>query len=361
MSAINIINGEDKTRSKNAIPSILSDALGVCFDPDVGHDYLEDSTDRFDFYHRVEERLPFDIDILNKITNGGLPNKTLNVLVGGVNAGKTLILCHVAAASLKQQKNVLYITLEMAQEWIAQRIDANLLDVAMDRILKLDKDEYDRKMRRLREIYKGKLIIKEFPTASAGAHHFKALLNELWMKKQFKPDIIIIDYINICCSSRLKRGAGVGMYEYIKSIAEELRGLAVEMGPPVLTATQLNREGFSSSDPDMTDVAESFGLPATADFMLVMIALDILNQIMIKQIKSRYGDKTKNEKFNLGIDRDKMRIYDPDKQVQKVNETIQPVLDRDSGNTSTEMQNIKEWQKEMDSNRPKFSPEEWGI
>ena len=336
LESIHIMDGSDKQKDKGMIPKILSDALAVSFDPNVGHDYLEDSDKRYEFYHRVEERIPFDLQMLNKITKGGLPKKSLNVIVGGVNVGKTLVLCHCAAAYLAQNKNVLYITLEMAQERIAQRIDANLLNVSLDDIESLSKVDYDRKIQRLKSNIKGKLIIKEYPPISASAIHFKALLNELKLKKQFKPDVIIVDYINLCASSRLKLGGSVNTYSFIKAISEELRGLSVEVEPPILTATQLTREGFGSSDPDMTDVAESFGLPATADFMIVLInseELEAANLLQVKQIKSRYGDVTKHKRFVVGIERAKMKLYDVDEKAQKV------VTDRGKTDEDEEQEN----------------------
>ena len=320
LESIHIMDGSEKQKDKGMIPKILSDALAVSFDPNIGHDYLEDADARYDFYHKVEERIPFDLTMLNKVTKGGLPKKTLNVILAGVNVGKSLMMCHCAANYLAQNKNVLYITLEMAEQRIAERIDANLLNVNLDDIENLTKAEYDRKISKLKGHIKGKLIIKEYPTASAGALHFKALLNELKLKKQFKPDVVIIDYINLCLSSRIKQGNNVNSYTYIKAISEELRGLAVETDVPILTATQLTREGFSNSDPDMTDVAESFGLPATADFMIVMINTEELEQanlIQIKQIKSRYGNVTDNKRFVVGINRAKMKLYDVDEKAQK--------------------------------------------
>lgn len=317
LDSIHIMNGEDKKRDKGMIPKLLSDALAVSFDPYVGHDYLEDADERYEFYHRVEERVPFDIALLNKITKGGLPKKTLNCLLAGINVGKSLTLCHVAAAALQQNFNVLYITLEMAQEQIAKRVDANLLNISIDVIEEIKEEDYDKKINRLKNNIKGKLIIKEYPTAAAGAHHFKALLNECKLKKRFVPDIIIIDYINICCSSRIKPGSNIGTYAYVKAIAEELRGLAVEADVPVLTATQLTRDGFSSSEPDMTDIAESFGLPATCDWIIALVALeDNDEQFMIKQIKSRYYNVTLDRKFVVGVDRARMRLFDIDEKKQ---------------------------------------------
>jgi len=320
LESIHILDGSNKNMGKGAIPKLLSDALAISFDPNIGHDYLVNAEDRFDYYHKIEKRIPFDLSMLNKITKGGLPPKTLNVILAGVNTGKSMFMCHHAACCLAQNFNVLYITLEMAEEKIAERIDANLFNVSLDEIEGLSKDIFTRKIERLRTNIKGKLFIKEFPTASAGSSHFKALVNELSLKKKFKPDIIFIDYINICCSSRIKPGSNINSYSYIKAISEELRGLAVELNLPIVTATQLTREGFGSSDPDMTDTAESFGLPATADFMFVMITneeLDSLDQMLMKQIKNRYGDVTKNKRFTVGVDRAKQRFYDVEEKQQK--------------------------------------------
>jgi replicative DNA helicase len=320
LQSIHILDGNEKNVGKGMIPKILSDALAISFDPNIGHDYLADADERFNYYHKTEKRIPFDLSMLNKVTKGGLPPKTLNVILGGVNTGKSMFMCHHAATCLSQNYNVLYITLEMAQERIAERIDANLFNIDLDEIEGMTKELFDRKISRLRENIKGKLIIKEFPTASAGSTHFKSLINELWLKKKFRPDIVFIDYVNICCSSRIKPGSNINSYSYIKAISEELRGLAVELNVPIMTATQLTREGFGNSDPDMTDTAESFGLPATADFMLVMITtedLDAVDQMMFKQIKSRYGDVTKNKRFTIGVDRSKQRFYDVDEKSQK--------------------------------------------
>lgn len=321
LQAIQIMDGRDKTHDKGMIPKLLSDALAVSFDPNIGHDYLENAEQRYDYYHRVEERIPFDLEMFNKITKGGLPRKTLNVILAGVNVGKSLALCHVAAAALAQNKSVIYITLEMAEAEIAKRIDANLLDIDIDVIDAMSKQEYIKRADTLKKhLTKGKLIIKEYPTASAGSNHFKALLNECRLKKKFIPDIVIIDYINCCCSSRIRPGSAVNSYTYIKAISEELRGLAVENNIPILTATQLTRSGFGNSDPDMTDTAESFGLPATADWMIVMITSEELEgnkQLMIKQIKSRYYNVTQNRKFIVGVDRNKMKLFDVDDKYQK--------------------------------------------
>lgn len=319
LNSISILDGKDKTHDKGAIPKILSDALAVSFDSSIGHDYLEDSDSRYEFYHRHEERIPFDLDYFNKITKGGLPAKTLNIALAGTGVGKSLFMCHVASACMSQGKNVLYITLEMAEEKIAERIDANLLNVTVDDLMQLPKDMYDKKVKRVKDMTVGKLIIKEYPTASAGATHFRTLLNELHLKRNFVPDIIFIDYLNICCSSRLKAGANVNSYTYVKAIAEELRGLAVEFGVPIVSATQTTRSGFTSSDPGLEDTSESFGLPATADLMFALISseeLEGMGQIMVKQLKNRYSDPTAHKRFILGIDRAKMRLYDVEQDAQ---------------------------------------------
>ena len=319
LNSISILDGKDKTNDKGAIPKILSDALAVSFDNSVGHDYLEDSDGRYEYYHRTEERIPFDLEYFNKITKGGLPKKTLNIALAGTGVGKSLFMCHVAAGAMSQGKNVLYITMEMAEEKIAERIDANLLNVSIDDLMQLPKDLYDRKVKRVKEMTTGKLIIKEYPTASASAVHFRTLLNELNLKKNFVPDIIFIDYLNICCSSRIKAGANINSYTYVKSIAEELRGLAVEFGVPIVSATQTTRSGFTSSDPGLEDTSESFGLPATADLMFALISseeLEALGQIMVKQLKNRYSDPTAHKRFVLGVDRSKMKLYDVEQDAQ---------------------------------------------
>jgi replicative DNA helicase len=316
VEGISIIDGKDKNRSADAIPSILTNALAVCFDNAVGHDYFDDSDKRFEFYHRVEERIPFDLDFFNKITKGGLPNKTLNICLAGTGVGKSLFMCHMAASCLSQGKNVLYITLEMAEERIAERIDANLMNVSMEDLHNLPKKMFENIMGKTN----GKLIIKEYPTASAHSAHFRGLIKELAIKRSFKPDMIFIDYLNICASSRLKGAANVNSYTYIKSIAEELRGLAVECNVPIMSATQTTRSGFTSSDLGLEDTSESFGLPATADFMFALISneeLDALNQIVVKQLKNRYNDPTVNKRFVLGVDRSKMRLYDVETKEQE--------------------------------------------
>ena len=313
LQSIGIMEGRDKNFSKDGIPSLLQEALGVCFDSSVGHDYFEDSSERFDFYNRVESRLPFDLSLFNKITNGGLPNKTLNIALAGTGVGKSLFMCHMAAANLALGKNVLYITLEMAEERIAERVDANLLNVEIDQLKNLPKQMFEGRIDKINGKSQGKLIIKEYPTASAHVGHFKGLLNELSLKRSFKPDVIFIDYLNICASSRFKPGGGVNSYTYIKAIAEELRGLAVEFNLPIVSATQTTRSGFSNTDVELTDTSESFGLPATADFMFALISteeLENLNQIMVKQLKNRYNDPTLYKRFMIGIDRAKMRLYD---------------------------------------------------
>lgn len=319
MEAVQILDDKDHKHGKGAIPSLLSDALGVSFDPNVGHDYLDMSSDRYDFYHRIEKRIPFDLTYFNKITNGGLCRKTLNIILAGTGVGKSLAMCHFAAAAMSQQYNVLYITMEMAEERIAERIDANLLNLTMDEVKNLSKEMYEQRMGKIKDKVKGKLIIKEYPTASANPSHFRALLQDLKLKRNFKPDIIFVDYLNICASARIKPGANINSYTYVKAIAEELRGLAVEFDVPVVSATQTTRSGFSSSDPGLEDTSESFGLPATADLMFALIAteeMDALGQIMVKQLKNRYNDPTLNKRFTVGIDRAKMKLYDLDPTAQ---------------------------------------------
>ena len=320
VESISIADGHDIKKGVDAIPAILSDALAVGFDNHVGHDYLEDYSERFDFYHRKEDRIQFDLDFFNKITKGGLPNKTLNIALAGTGVGKSLFMCHVASSVLLQGKNVLYITLEMAEEKIAERIDANLLNIPVQQLMDVPRKMFETKVTKLSEKTQGNLIIKEYPTAAAHSGHFKGLLNELSLKKTFKPDIIFIDYLNICASSRYRAGSNVNSYSYIKAIAEELRGLAVETNVPIVSATQTTRSGFSSSDVDLTDTSESFGLPATADLMFALISteeLEEINQIMVKQLKNRYNDPTMNKRFVIGIDRAKMRLYDVDQSSQE--------------------------------------------
>lgn len=319
-SSLEIMNGKGKLE-KGAIPSLLSDALAISFDPNVGHDYLEQAQDRYEYYHRVQEKLPFDLDFFNKITKNGVPKKTLNVVMAGVGVGKSLFLCHLASSYINQGKNVLYITLELAEEEVAKRIDANILNVTFDDLMALPKDLYDKKIEKLKNKSVGKLIVKEYPTASASAIHFRSLLNELNLKKGFVPDAIMIDYLNICASSRIKPGNGVNSYTYIKSIAEELRGLAVEFNVPLWSATQLTRGGYASSDPDMTDTSESFGLPATADLFFALVVneqMEQLKQVIVKQLKNRYNDPGMNKRFVIGIDRSRMRLYDVEQSAQDI-------------------------------------------
>jgi replicative DNA helicase len=321
MESVTILDDKFSTKAKGEIPKILSDALGVSFDRNVGHDYINDYEERFEFYHRKEERVPFDLDFFNKITKGGLPNKTLNIALAGTGVGKSLFMCHMASGCISQGFDVLYITMEMAEEKIAERIDANLLNIKLDDLHLISKEDYEKRFQGVKNKTQGKLIIKEYPTASASSMHFRSLLNELQLKKSFRPKIIFIDYLNICSSSRLKQGANVNSYTYVKAIAEELRGLAVEFNVPVVSATQTTRSGFSNSDVDLTDTSESFGLPATADFMFALInteELEQLNQIMVKQLKNRYNDPSANKKFVIGVDRAKMKLYDVEDSAQSI-------------------------------------------
>ena len=320
LESIQIADGNDDKRTRDSIPSILSDALAVSFDNSIGHDYLYDADDRYDFYHRVEEKIPFDLDLLNKVTKGGLSRKTLNIALAGTGVGKSLFMCHCAASHLMMGYNVLYITMEMAEEKIAERIDANLLDVSVQQLATLPKMMFDNKITKLSEKTQGRLVIKEYPTASAHVGHFKSLLSELAIKKSFVPDVIFVDYLNICASARYK-GAIVNSYTYVKAIAEELRGLAGECNVPIVSATQTTRSGYGNSDVELTDTSESFGLPATADFMFALISsedLDQAGQLMIKQLKNRYNDPTVTKRFVVGIDRAKMRLYDCDEQLNIV-------------------------------------------
>lgn len=319
LASIKIIDGKDKVHTQDAIPSILSDALAVSFDSHVGHDYLADHTERYEFYHRVEEKIPFDLEMFNKITKGGLSKKTLNIALAGTGVGKSLFMCHVAGSVLNQGKNVLYITMEMAEERIAERIDANLLNLTMDELKVIDRDIYENRIEKISKKTQGKLIIKEYPTASAHSGHFRALLEELKLKRDFKPDIIFIDYLNICASQRLKQGSNINSYTYVKAIAEELRGLAVEHNVPIVSATQTTRSGYTNSDPGLEDTSESFGLPATADFMFALVSneeLEALNQIIVKQLKNRYNDPGFYKRFVIGIDRAKMKLYDTEASAQ---------------------------------------------
>ncbi len=320
MESVGILDDKQSKKSKGEIPKLLADALGVSFDSNVGHDYTQDFEERYDFYHRVESRVRFDLDIFNKITKGGLPVKTLNIALAGTGVGKSLFMCHCAAACISQGLNVLYITMEMAEERIAERIDANQLNLTMDELRTISKEDYERKFSALKNKTQGKLIIKEYPTASASVLHFRALLNELALKKTFKPDIIFVDYLNICASARIKPGGNVNSYTYIKSIAEELRGLAVEHNLPIVSATQTTRSGYSNSDVGLEDTSESFGLPATADFMFALISneeLEQLGQMMVKQLKNRYGDPNLFKRFVIGVDRGKMRLFDTEPSAQE--------------------------------------------
>ena len=340
MDSIEIIR--DESRSKGDIPEILKDALSTSFDSNIGHDFLEDYESRFDFYHTEEEKIPFDLEMMNKITKGGLPNKSLNICMAGTGVGKSLFMCHMASSCLLQGKNVLYVTMEMAEEKIAERIDANLLDISHNDLQDLPKEMYDRKIKRVRDKTKGKLIIKEYPTASAHVGHLRHLLQELSLKKDFVPDMMFIDYLNICASSRVRPGGQVNTYSYVKSIAEEMRGLAVEFDVPIMSATQTNRTGFVSTDIGLEDTSESFGLPATADFMFAVMSteeLQELDQIMIKQLKNRYNDPTYNRRFVLGIDRAKMRLYDCEQSAQDELIDTGPVMD--NSETGARMQSEK--------------------
>ena len=331
MESITIIDGKHDSLSKNALPDLLQKALGVAFDTNVGHDYVENAEQRFEFYHKEEDRIPFDLEYFNKITKGGVPSKTLNICLAGTGVGKSLFMCHLAASALSEGRNVLYISLEMAEERIAERIDANLLNVPIDQLENLSKDMFTEKVAKLARKTNGKLIIKEYPTGSAHAGHFRALLNELKLKKQFEPDVIFIDYLNICASSRMKgMGGAINSYNYVKAIAEELRGLAVEYDVPLWSATQTTRSGYSNSDVGLEDTSESFGLPATADLMFALISteeLEGLGQIMVKQLKNRYNDPTFNKRFVIGVDRGKMRLSDVDETEQDLTDDT-PVFDK---------------------------------
>jgi replicative DNA helicase len=332
MESINILDGKNEKMTKNAIPEILSEALGVAFDTNVGHDYIDNAEDRYDFYTAVEEKLPFDIDNFNKITKGGLPDKTLNIALAGTGVGKSLFMCHVGANALLQGKNVLYITMEMAEERIAERIDANLLDIPIDQLDKMPKTMFTEKVNTLAKKTVGKLIVKEYPTGAAHVGHFRALMKELKLKRSFEPDIVFIDYLNICASSRMKSmGGAINSYTYIKAIAEELRGLAVEFEVPIVSATQTTRSGYTNSDPGLEDTSESFGLPATADLMFALVSneeLEQSGQIMVKQLKNRYNDPNKYKRFVVGIDRAKMRLYDVDPVDQNLVDDGIPVFDK---------------------------------
>lgn len=320
VTSISILDGRDKIHSKDGIPTLLQEALGVCFDTSVGHDYIDDALNRYEFYNRVEDRIPFDLHHFNLITKDGLPRKTLNVALAGTGVGKSLFMCHVAASCLQQNKNVLYITLEMAEERIAERIDANLMDTPIDELKDIPKQTFENRVKKILTKTQGKLIIKEYPTASAHVGHFKALLNELSLKRNFKPDIIFIDYLNICSSARFKASSNVNSYTMVKAIAEELRGLAVEYNLPIVSATQTTRGGYGNTDVELTDTSESFGLPATADFMFALISteeLEKMGQLMVKQLKNRYNDPSAYKRFLIGVDRAKMRLYDLEESAQR--------------------------------------------
>ena len=352
VDGIKIIDGKDDKRNPDAIPEILTEALGVSFDNSVGHDYLGDSENRFDYYHRVEKKIPFDLEFFNKVTKGGLPPKTLNICIAGVGVGKSLFMCHVAANCLSQGKNVLYITLEMAEERIAERIDANLMNVSMEDLHDLPKKMFQDKISRITKKTSGKLIVKEYPTASAHSGHFRGLIKELAIKKSFKPDIVFVDYLNICASSRFKGANNVNSYMYVKAIAEELRGLAVETNVPFMSATQTTRTGFVSSDIGLEDTSESFGLPATADFMFALISteeLEDLNQICIKQLKNRYNDPTINKRFVIGVDRAKMKLYDVELKAQEEivdnGQEIEPVFDKTNFGNNTKSEKYEKFSK----------------
>lgn len=331
MQSIQILDNKDGKNGKGAIPQILSDALAISFDTNIGHNFLDDADSRYEFYHRKEEKIAFNLDYMNRITKGGLSKKTLNVLMASTGGGKSLFMCHCAAGNLLDGKNVLYITMEMAEERIAERIDANLMNVTMDELGEMNKETYDRKLARVKNKTTGKLIIKEYPTASAGSANFRHLINELKLKKNFVPDIIYVDYLNICASSRMKYGSNVNTYMYVKAIAEELRGLAVEFNVPIVSATQTNREGFNNSDIDMTNTSESIGLPATCDLMLGLITseeLEGLGQLMVKQLKNRYNDPAMYRRFVVGIDRSKMKLFDVEQDAQEGIVDDRPVMDK---------------------------------
>ena len=352
VDGIKIIDGKDEKRNPDAIPEILTEALGVSFDNSVGHDYLGDSDNRFDFYHNIEEKIPFDLEFFNKVTKGGLPPKTLNIALAGTGVGKSLFMCHVASSCLSQGKNVLYITLEMAEERIAERIDANLMNITIDDLHDLPKKMFQDKISRITKKTSGKLIVKEYPTASAHSGHFRGLIKELAIKKSFKPDIVFVDYLNICASSRFKGAQNVNSYMYVKAIAEELRGLAVETNVPFMSATQTTRTGFVSSDIGLEDTSESFGLPATADFMFALISteeLEDLNQICIKQLKNRYNDPTMNKRFVVGVDRAKMKLYDVELNAQEEivdnGQEVEPTFEKTTFGNKTKAEKYEKFSK----------------
>ena len=334
MESINIIDGRHKQLTRNALPDLLKDALSVSFDTSVGHDYINDADDRYDFYHRKEERLPFDLDYMNKISKGGLPRKSLNVILASTGVGKSMFMCHHAASILTQGKNVLYVTLEMAEERIAERIDANLMNIPIDQLENMSYDQYSKKIDKIAKRNTGKLIVKEYPTGAAHTGHFRALLEELQLKRDFVPDIIFIDYLNICSSARMRGlGGSINTYSLIKSVAEEIRGLSIEFNLPIVTATQSNRDGFGNSEVDLNNTSESFGVPATADMMFALIStedLENLGQVMVKQLKNRYSDPTQNKRFVLGVDKTKMRFYDVEDNAQTLMQDTGPVFDSTS-------------------------------
>jgi archaellum biogenesis ATPase FlaH len=347
MESISIIDGKHESLTKGALPDLLSKALGVAFDTNVGHDYIENFEERYEFYHTEEDRIPFDLEYFNKITKGGVPRKTLNIALAGTGVGKSLFMCHVASGALVEGRNVLYITMEMAEERIAERIDANLLNTPIDQLQNLSKDMFRTKIEDLTRKTTGKLIVKEYPTGSAHSGHFRALLNELKLKRQFEPDIIFIDYLNICSSSRMKAmGGSINSYTYIKAIAEELRGLAVEFNVPIFSATQTTRSGYGNSDVGLEDTSESFGLPATADLMFALISteeLEKLGQMMVKQLKNRYNDPTSNKRFVIGVDRSKMRLYDVDETEQNLMSDDTPVFDKSASGDRINSEKFKEF------------------
>ncbi len=344
VESVNVIEGKHDTLSKGALPDLLQKALGVAFDVNVGHDYIDNVEERWDFYNKQEEKMPFDLEMFNAITKGGVPNKTLNIALAGTGVGKSLFMCHVASSALTDGKNVLYITMEMAEERIAERIDANLLNVPIDQLESMPKTLFTEKVKALSSKTSGQLIIKEYPTGSAHSGHFRALLGELKLKRQFEPDIIFIDYLNICASSRMKgMGGAINSYTYIKAIAEELRGLAVEFDVPIFSATQTTRSGYSNSDVGLEDTSESFGLPSTADLMFALISTEELNnlgQIMVKQLKNRYNDPTQNKRFVVGVDRSKMRLFDVDPNQQTLTDDT-PVFDKSE--STEKMSKFKDW------------------
>ena len=351
MESISIIDGKSKFNDKGNIPKILQDALAISMESHIGHDFVEDFDARYEYYHRIEERIPFNIKMLNTVTNGGIPKKTLNIILSGTGVGKSLSMCHMSAENMAAGKNVLYITMEMAEERIAERIDANLLNIPLDELKLIPKEAYDRKIAELKARTVGKIIIKEYPTAGAHVGHFRHLLNELYLKKSFRPDIIYIDYINICMSSRIKPGSNVNTYQYVKAIAEEIRGLAVEYNLPIITATQTTRSGYDNSDPNLTDVSESFGLAATADFLFALVtneSLEELNQLMVKQLKNRYGDPFLNKKFVVGVDRSKMRLYDVEQSAQD-NIYDGPTMDK-----------TKFGERQREDDNMKWTTKKWG-